>query len=172
MAEIKSTLDLVMERTKHLQLSESERRQQKDRESGARLRGLIQKLQDQILSEEQFAAEYKRLKSDYELGDDAGLVSECISKLSINGDNGAFLTALNSAAGFDLNPIGDIIKKFQSRYQERATDTVQRMAETYAVKYQISGSAVTPNPNRDDQWRREEEALEAEFRQALREIAR
>lgn len=172
MAEIKSTLDLVMERTKHLQLSESERRQQKDKESGARLRGLIQKLNDQILAEEQFATEYKRLKLDYELEDNSGLIAECISRLSINGDNGALLTALNSSAGTDLEPIGDTIEKYQSRYQRMAADTIQRMAETYAVKYQISGSAVTPNPNRDDQWRQEVEKLEMAFQEEIEEIAR
>ena len=167
MAEIKSTLDLVMERTKHLQLSEHERSEQKARESEARIRGLIQKLQDQMLSEEQFTTEYQRLKTDYDLADDRGLISECFSKLSINGDNRATLAALKNAEGFDLNPIGDMIRRFQSRYQEMAGDIVQRMAEAYAAKYQITGTAVTPNPNRDVQWREEVEKLEMEFREEL-----
>ena len=167
MAEIKSTLDLVMERTKHLQLSDHERSEQKARESEARIRGLIQKLQDQMLSEEQFTTEYQRLKSEYDLADDRGLISECLAKLSINGDNRTILAALKNAEGFDLDPIGDMIRTFQSRYRDMAGDIVQRMAETYAANYQITGTAVTANPNRDVQWREEVEKLEMEFREEL-----
>ena len=172
MAEIKSTLDLVMERTKHLQMSDNERREQKDKESGKRIRGLIQKLQDQILTEERFSTEYNRLKADYDLADDSGLISECMAQLSINGDNRAALTALSNAGGFDQKPIGGIIEKYQSRHQDMAGDTVQRMAGTYADQYQISGSAVTPNPNRDERWRQEVDALEEAFHKEIEEIAR
>jgi hypothetical protein len=46
MAEIKSTLDLVMEKTKNLNLSNAEKQDQKNKEMESRLRGLVQKYQD------------------------------------------------------------------------------------------------------------------------------
>jgi hypothetical protein len=132
---------------------------------------MLQKLHDQNLSEERFAAEYKRLKSDYDLSDDSGLISECIGKLSINGDNRAVLTALKSAAGCDRKRIGDVIEEFQSRYHERYLGTEKRLTEAYAGQYQISGSALTPNPNRDQQWRGEVVKLESEFEKELEKVA-
>lgn len=50
MAEIKSTLDLVMEKTKDLSLSDEERQGQKNKEIGSRIRGLLNKFQDKAIS--------------------------------------------------------------------------------------------------------------------------
>lgn len=46
MAEIKSTLDLVLERTKHLSQSSEEKQAQKQKDIANRLNGLLQKYQD------------------------------------------------------------------------------------------------------------------------------
>ena len=67
MAEIKSTLDLVMEKTKNLSLSSEERQAQKSKEIESRLRGLLQKFKDQALSADKFKSEYQKLKKDYNL---------------------------------------------------------------------------------------------------------
>jgi len=46
MAEVKSTLELVMERTRHLTLTEDEKREQAVAEFKGSLGGLLQKVQD------------------------------------------------------------------------------------------------------------------------------
>jgi hypothetical protein len=172
MAEIKSTLDLVMERTKHLQLSESERREHQTRESKARLRGMVQKLQDGIYSEERFSEEYHQLKSDGHLVDDVGLISECTGRLSINGDNRAVLAALKSASGSVDTSVEAVIEVFRHRYHERFDRCEQRLSDRYAARYEISGTAFSPNPDRDPEWRRELADLEKAFRQELDEAVR
>ena len=67
MGEIKSTLDLVMEKTKHLSLSDEEKQSQKKAELEKRVNGLLQKYQDQVLSLEQLLGEYTRLKQERSL---------------------------------------------------------------------------------------------------------
>jgi len=67
MGEIKSTLDLVMEKTKHLSLSDEEKQNQKKIESQKRINGLLQKYQDQVLSMEQLHTEYNLLKKEFKL---------------------------------------------------------------------------------------------------------
>ena len=62
MGEIKSTLDLVMEKTKHLSLSDEEKQNQKNSEIEKRVNGLLQKCRDQILSTDELQKEYARLK--------------------------------------------------------------------------------------------------------------
>ena len=52
MGEIKSTLDLVMEKTRHLTLSQKEKEEQKQIEVNKRLKGLLQKYQDNLLRKE------------------------------------------------------------------------------------------------------------------------
>jgi hypothetical protein len=67
MGEIKSTLDLVMEKTKNLNLSNAEKEQQKNKEIKNRLRGLVQKFQDNILDTDNLRSEYQKLKKEYGL---------------------------------------------------------------------------------------------------------
>jgi len=50
MAEIKSTLDLVMEKTRHLTLSDEEKQEQKEKEFNKKLKGPAQKIQDQAIN--------------------------------------------------------------------------------------------------------------------------
>ena len=50
MAEIKSTLDLVMEKTKHLSLNDEEKLTQTNSAMEKRVSGVLKKCQDQILS--------------------------------------------------------------------------------------------------------------------------
>ena len=64
MAEIKSTLDLVMEKTKNLSLSEEERQGQKNEEIESRIRGLLQKFNDQAFSIDKLGSEYQKLQKD------------------------------------------------------------------------------------------------------------
>lgn len=52
MTEIKSTLDLVMEKTRHLSFSEQEKKDQHSEEFAKRIKGLIQQYQDQKLKAE------------------------------------------------------------------------------------------------------------------------
>ena len=60
MGEIKSTLDLVMEKTRHLTLSQEEKEEQKHIEVDKRLKGLLQKYQDNLLKKEQLEKELDR----------------------------------------------------------------------------------------------------------------
>ncbi len=46
MGEIKSTLDLVMDKTRHLTLSDEEKQEQKEKEFKKNLKGPTQKFQD------------------------------------------------------------------------------------------------------------------------------
>ena len=58
MAEIKSTLDLVMEKTKNLSLSDEERQGQKNKEIESRICGLLQKFNDQALNIDNLRSEF------------------------------------------------------------------------------------------------------------------
>ena len=51
MAEIKSTLDLVMEKTRNLTLSSEEKQAQKQIEIGNRIKGLVQKFQGRTVNQ-------------------------------------------------------------------------------------------------------------------------
>ena len=170
MAEIKSTLDLVMERTKHMQLSDEERQAQRSKEADAKIRGLLQKMVDQAVRLEHFAKDYQRVKSDYALDSDAKLIAACAGQLRIAAENRVILDVLESVAGVERGGVETILDRFQNRYHELCAHVSQRQSEILADQYLISGTAVVANPHRDDRWPRDLEALESEFRRELDQI--
>jgi len=60
MGEIKSTLDLVLEKTKHLSLTSEERQLQQQNEIKKRIGGLLQKYQNKLVSGEQLQVAYEK----------------------------------------------------------------------------------------------------------------
>ena len=87
MGEIKSTLDLVMERTKNLTLSAEEKQAQKQLETENRIKGLVQKLQDGLLTYNQLKTEYESFKKESNLSDNSLLVREILTRLDPDQDN-------------------------------------------------------------------------------------
>ena len=61
-AEIKSTLDLVMEKTRNLTLSSEEKQAQKQIDVENRIKGLVQKFEDGLLTGNQLKRNYDSLK--------------------------------------------------------------------------------------------------------------
>jgi hypothetical protein len=96
MAEIKSTLDLVMEKTKDLSLSDEERQGQKNKEIGSRIRGLLNKFQDKAISWDRFNSEYRVLKKEYSLTGTGNehLIKEICDQIELAKDNQALFDLL------------------------------------------------------------------------------
>lgn len=62
MAEIKSSIELAMEKTKHLIMTEEEKREQEKREFENKIRGLLRRFRDRYLDKEDLIKEFKALK--------------------------------------------------------------------------------------------------------------
>ena len=152
MGEIKSTLDLVMEKTKHLSLSDEEKQNQKTAEREKRVNGLLQKYQDQVLSMEQLLGEYARLKQELSLPDDSFLTNQTIDRIDLAGDNRYLLELLKQFSGSGIAGIESILNEFQDEFNSAASYRLVELREDFARKYSISGSAVVPNLQADDVW--------------------
>ena len=140
MGEIKSTLDLVMEKTRNLKLSDEEKQAQKRSEVASRIKGILQKLQDGLIAEKQFQAEYEHLKADFGQSDDGQLINEIFSRLDPVGDTGIFLSVLNNCCRFDTVPVSSMIEDYRETYQEaarkRGMQIEDRLATDYSSNYQ------------------------------------
>ena len=167
MGEIKSTLDLVMEKTKHLSLSAEEKQNQKMVEIEKRVNGLLQRYQDQVLSMEQLQVEYTRLKQELGLPDDRFLVNQALNKIDLGGDNRPLLELLNQLCGPEIAGINSILNEFQEEFNSAASYRMVELREDLARKYFISGSAVVPNLQADDAWRAAAGAIRSRYDEKL-----
>ncbi len=167
MGEIKSTLDLVMEKTKHLSLSDEEKKNQKKAELEKRVNGLLQKYQDQVLSLEQLHGEYARLKQELNLPNDSFLVHQTMNKIDLTGDNRLLLELLKHFCSSGIAGIEAIINEYQDEFNSAASYRLVELREDLAREHSISGPAVVPNLQADDAWQAEATEILSRFEKKL-----
>ena len=155
MAEIKSTLDLVMERTKNLTLTSTEKQAQKDKENENRIKGLVQKLLDGLLTKNQLTKEYERLKKEADLSGDKLLADEVLTRLDPGQDTQILLEILEECCGLEATSFQVIIDDYHKAYNQAARKRTVQLKEHLARQHAISGSAVLPNLETDEEWQRQ-----------------
>ena len=167
MAEIKSTLDLVMEKTKNLSLSNEEKQAQKQKETESRIKGLLQKYQDGLLTQNELKTEYENLKKDSELSDDKAMINEIFSRFDYNLDNQLLLEILEECCRIKAAPLKAIINDCRRAHHEAAGVRKAQLKANLAQTYAVSGSAVVANLQADEQWRRTEGEMRLRFEDKL-----
>lgn len=167
MGEIKSTLDLVMEKTKHLSLSSEERQKQKSSEIEKRIKGLLQKYHDQTLSKDNLNAEFAQLKKEYSLSDDTQVINSILNQLDLDKNNHQLVALLNEYCAEDLVAIESVLNEYQDEINSVASYRMVQLREDLAQKHFISGSAVVPNLQADDTWLEETAEIRSKFEEKL-----
>ena len=167
MGEIKSTLDLVMERTKNLTLNAEEKQAQKQIEVENRIKGLVQRLQDGLLSSNQLKREYESFKKGSDLSDDSLLVREVQTRLDPDLDNHILIETLETSCRLDTAMIRANLKDYRDACQRAARKRSAQLKEELAQNHSISGSAVLPDLYSDEQWQQTAQDLRRQFEDNL-----
>ena len=170
MGEIKSTLDLVLEKTKNLTLSSEEKEEQKQKEIEKRIKGMMQKYQDGILSQNQLLTDYEILKKDYNVSQNNSLIIEITKRIEPDRDNQLLLELLQACCAIDTAAIETIIENFRKTYLTASQNRMERLKEDLAQHYNISGSAVLPNLGVDEQWQQETREMRAGYEDQLNRV--
>jgi len=167
MGEIKSTLDLVMEKTKNLSLSDEERQGQKNKEIESRVRGLLQKFIDRALTVDKLRSEYQNLKKDYDLPDNAALIKEICRQIEFGKDNQALFELLARFKVADIEGIIQVLDEFDDAIDTAARERSEILKDKLAEAHFISGSAVVPNLEADQTWQEQAGEIRTRFEPLL-----
>ena len=151
MEEIKSTLDLVMEKTRHLTLSQEEKEEQKHIEVNKRLKGLLQKYQDNLLKKEHLEKELDSLRKAYDLKVDKMLSRMLLDGLKLGHKNEFLLEMLNEICGLDISGLETLLHDFRDAVGFASEKRIKEVKADLAEKRFISGSAVVPNLETDNE---------------------
>jgi hypothetical protein len=152
MGEIKSTLDLVMEKTRHLTLSQEEKDAQKKVEVHKRLKGLVQKYQDNLLKKDQLEKELDSLKKTYDMNVDEIWLNLLLSSLEPGRHYQMYLELLNEICGLNVSGLEKIFQDFKGAVKSATEERVREIKADLAKKRFISGTAVVPNIESDREW--------------------
>jgi hypothetical protein len=169
MGEIKSTLDLVMEKTRGMKMSPEELLEQQRRDLEQRIHGLLQKAQDGLLEANRFRAEYEELKKEQSVSDDAGFINAALDRIGLETDNSVLFDLLKNIAQFDVSRLSTVCDEFRSVLLDARQNAAQGLKSELERTHHLSGSAVIPNPEKNPHWRKERQRLTTQFEQRLQQ---
>jgi len=165
MGEIKSTLDIVMEKTKHLCLSEEEKDAQKKEEAKKIVKGLIQKYKDQVINIKQLEDVWNGLEKENNLSDRQILVDEIIDQIQLNQENSLLMILLKDICGQDISSLDSILEDYTNKKTEVFQARQETIQNEITDRYKISGSAVVPNLEMDSEWADAMKAFENSYQE-------
>lgn len=146
MGEIKSTMDIIMERTKGLTMTEAEKQELRHKELAGKIKGWVQKYLDDLVKLETLESELKKEPELQEV-----LQKELQGRLEPDDDNAKMFQLIKGLLGIKKDPFVKIINKFQEEAARERSKRLEYMKKQLTKK-RIFGSAVIPNLNHDTEW--------------------
>ena len=165
MAKIKSTLDLVMERTKNLAMSREDREALQRKEGEDKARGWARMLIDQKITIDELMKDFTVESSRYGALADI-LHVELTRHIDPDADNSIILKALTEVIGLEVKPFTDFINDYHARYELYRQEHQGRLLSELKARG-ISGTALVPNIDHDEVWQSFVKGLKDRFRQKI-----
>ena len=166
MGEIRSTLDIIMEKTKGLTMSEEERRAFKEQEMEGKVKGLIQKFLDGGLDMVKLKMEMTVLAETNEDMVRMMIRKESIPRIEIGENNEPILRILEETTGLDTVSIRTALKDFEGKLEQEKGVREKELIKSLNKKG-LSGSAVLPNLEADPEWGQRVSKMRNEFQKKL-----
>jgi hypothetical protein len=170
MAEIRSTLDIIMEKAKNLTVTDEDKKDFVEKEVQGRVKGLFQKTLDGILSTQQLKAEMASFDEERRPVAKKELRAACLTAMTVEGDNQPLFEMLDQLLGCDIKPLLDPIDEFQEQqkkeHEKRTGAQIQILKESG-----VSGSAVIPNLKANPSWRSYLLDMADQFQEKLNALA-
>jgi hypothetical protein len=168
MTEIKSTLDIIMEKAKKFSVTEEEKKGFRRQELEGKIKGLVQKAVDGILDSERFQIQVAALQSKEKDVVDQILQDEVVARLEVEANSEPLLRILESAAGAAKGAVKKTLTDFELNAEKQKDSRRKTLLESFRKKG-ISGSAVLPNLDADPEWARARLKLNKELQEVIRE---
>jgi ElaB/YqjD/DUF883 family membrane-anchored ribosome-binding protein len=172
-AEIKSTLELAMERTKKITISKEERDEIKQKESLQKVNGLFHRYREGLLSLNEILREIERMDQKTRTMTKEILLSQWIDALSLNEEDEKLLEGIEALKGQEMDEVRAKLHHLLSQYQrekDRVKEEVTGRSTEALRKDGISGSAVEPKIEGSKLWKKEMEKLDRSYQIKLDEI--
>jgi hypothetical protein len=169
MAEIKSTLDIIMEKAKKFSVTEEEKEGFRRRELEGKIKGLVQKTLDGILDPERFQVEVSALQAKGKDLVDQVLKDEVVAHLELDGNSEALLKMLENIAGPASAAVRNALADSENKGEQQKESRRKALLESFKKKG-ISGSAVLPNLDADPEWTRTKVEMRTQLQEKIRKV--
>ena len=171
MSEIKSTLDLVMEKTKHLSMSGEEKKQQKRADFEKRLQGLLQHYADGALSAKALEEKINELEAEKKISDRRLVVGGVLGRIDPSQDNDRWLNRLSALAPQVSPSLSEALATHREQEAGLSRSVERRLLDRLKKNHGIEGSAVVCNPEKDAGYLNDLKELEKETKGKIGKIS-
>jgi uncharacterized membrane-anchored protein YjiN (DUF445 family) len=173
MAEIKSTLELAMERTQKITISEEEREEFRRKEILQKAMSLFHRYVEGHTPLNEILKEIERMEGKTGSIVKEFLIVQWIDALSLNDGNERLLKGIESLKDQGISEVTHQLRDLLSQYQ-RKKEKVEQEVKVQSVealrKEGIYGTAVEPHIEGDPLWEKELVQLDHAYKMKLEEI--
>jgi hypothetical protein len=166
MGEIKSTLDIIMEKTKCLTMTDDEKRAFQKKEVEGKARVLIQRFMGRRIDLDRLKIEVAGMGEKHRDMVTRAILDDSITRIRPGEDNDAILEMWEVLTGMDVSPIREILIDFERRLEQEKGVRHKALKERLHRKG-ISGSAVLPNIKADPEWIQIDSKMRKEFQEKV-----
>ncbi len=173
MGEIKSTLELAMERTKKFAISEKEKEEIKQKEVLKKATSLFHRYREGHLPLSDILKEIEKMEKKTATTVKESLLSQWINALSLDDDVERILKGIESLKQRSIDEVKQKFHSLLSQFQgekEKIKDEAEVQSIEALRKDGIYGSAVDPNFEESGLWKKEIEKLDHSYRVKLEGI--
>lgn len=171
MAEIKSAIELAMERTKSLVMDDGEKRALVRKEKEGKIRGLIRRYKDGYIEGGDLEKELDAIPGS-EKGKKSILIDLIVEELDFRGNDERILSLLQIAGSYLPDTLREELNSLKLRYAEeleRKELVIRERIRSKLKDKQISGDSLEINLEAWDEWKEGLEETQAVFQKRLRE---
>ena len=169
MGEIKSTLDLVFEKTKNLTLSDEEKLSLAREKLDKKVQGLCNRYLDNFFPVTRLKDEIEKIASNDRERAYNFLKKYLFSRFDLDGDNSLIVSALSEAAGCDIATLKNIQKEYTSD-KEGAKKAFTEKSLLALKENGVSGSAAVVNLENIPEWNEFLKILRKRYQERLQTI--
>lgn len=173
MAEIKSTLELAMEKTKKISISGEEKEEIKRKELYQKASSLFHRYIEGHLPWNEILKEMEKMEEKTKSAVKEGLLFQLIDALSLNRKHERLLRAIESLKNRSVHALEQRLQRLLAQYgeeREKAKEDVRDQLLETLKREGIYGSAVEPHIEMSHLWEKESEKLEHRHEAELKKI--
>jgi hypothetical protein len=173
MGEIKSTLELAMERTKKVTISEKEKEEIKQKEVLQKATSLFHRYREGHLSLNEILKQIEKMEKKTAATVKELLLSQWIDALSLGNGDERILKGIESLKGRSLDELKQKFHYLLSQYQVVKGTIKEEVRVQFTKDLRrdgIYGSAVEPKLEGGELWKKENEKLDLSYKAKLGEI--
>ncbi|MEN6622538.1 MAG: hypothetical protein ABFD50_13415 [Smithella sp.] len=170
MGEIKSAIELAMERTSHMSLSKEEKAKQKKADFEKMLNGALQHYSDGLFSIDDLRDRIKEIQTELKTSNDQLIKKSVLNQIDPEGDNERWLDLLSVFEPAFHVSLQNILSDYHEQ-ETKLSDAAKSQIIERLAQNGITGSAVVPNPEKDPSYQQSISDLRSQTQSRINSIS-